>query len=292
MSGVAAPDALIVGHFTRDITPDGWRLGGAALYAARTATLRGLRVTLLTSAPEDVVEAAREALPGVEMLVIPSETATTFENTYHDGARTQYLRAVARPLCVRDLPDEWRAPPIALLAPVAREVGPDMAAALEARTLGLAAQGWLRAWDASGRVRPAELDAASSDALGACDVVVLSREDLTGPEATPNTVARADKTLDEWATRTPLVAVTRGRDGAELWRPGRIDLMPGFPAREVDPTGAGDVFAATLVCALAAGATPEQAAMEANQVAACSVEGVGASAIPTPEQARARFHQH
>lgn len=291
MSGEAEPEALIVGHFTRDITPDGWRLGGAALYAARTASLRGLRVAILTSAPDDVITAARAALPEIELRVIPSETATTFENLYHDGSRTQYLRAVAQPLRARHLPDEWRMAPMTLLAPVAREVDPGLVAALGARTLGLAAQGWLRAWDGSGRVRPADLDVAAFDALSAFGVVIVSREDLTGPDAPPNAVAEADNTLDDWATRVPLVAVTRGRDGAELWRAGRIDLLPGFPAREVDPTGAGDVFAATLVCALAAGAAPEQAGVEANQVAACSVEGVGASAIPTPAQARARFRE-
>lgn len=309
MSGAATPDALIVGHFTRDLipnAPNGWRLGGAALYAARTASLRGLHVAMLTSAPQDVITAAREALPGVAMRVIPSRAATTFENTYHDGARTQYLRAVASPLTAPDIPDEWRTARVALLAPVACEVDPEIAYTLRAGTLGLAAQGWLRAWDASGRVRPADLDVAASKALDACDVVVVSREDLAGPDATPNAAARADETLDDWAARVPLLALTRGREGAELWRraradietgpeiwrPGRIDLMPGLPAREVDPTGAGDVFAATLVCALALGATPEQAAIEANQVAACSVEGVGASAIPTPEQARIRFGQH
>jgi sugar/nucleoside kinase (ribokinase family) len=292
MSGGSTPDVLIAGHFTRDITPDGWRVGGAALYAARTASLRGLRVAILTSAPEDVLEAARAALPGVKLRVISSENATTFENTYRDGARTQRLRAVAQPLRARDLPDEWRVTPIALLAPVAREVDPDIASALAVRTLGLAAQGWLRTWDAGGRVQPAELDLAARDALGHCDVVVLSREDLTGPDATPSAVAQAEITLNEWSASVRALAVTRGPEGAELWRAGRVDLLPGFPAREIDPTGAGDVFAATLVCALAAGATPEEAVTEANQVAACSVEGIGASAIPTPEQARVRFGQH
>jgi 1D-myo-inositol 3-kinase len=284
-----APDALIVGHLTRDLTPDGWRLGGPALYAARTASLRGLRVAVVTSASVDVAEASRAALPGVALRVIPSPESTTFENTYFDGGRRQILRALATPLRARDIPRAWRAAPIALLAPVAREFDPSIAASLGCATLGLAPQGWLRQWDEQGVVRPAPLDARASDLLGSCSALVLSREDLTGPDAPPEALAQADETLGAWAAHTPNLVVTRGRAGAELWRCGRNEFFPAFPAHEVDPTGAGDVFAMTFLCALAAGATLENAMIEANQVAALSVEGVGIAAIPTPDAARTRF---
>ncbi len=284
------PDTLIVGHLTRDLTPDGgWRLGGPALYAARTASLRGLRVAVVTSASADVAAAARVALPGVALRVISSPYSTTFENIYHEGGRRQFLRAIAAPLRARDIPLAWRAASIALLAPVAQEFDPDIFTALHCPTLGLAPQGWLRQWDEDGYVRPAPLDPRASKLLGACSALVLSREDLTGPGASRDALARAEETLHTWAMKTPRLVVTCGREGAELWREGRIALFPAFPTQEVDPTGAGDVFAMTFLCALASGTTPEQAMDEANQVAAISVEGVGMSAIPTPEAAHARF---
>ncbi len=289
LSQRATPDALIVGHLTRDLTPGGWRLGGPALYAARTASLRGLRVAVVTSAAADVAAAARGVLPGVALRVVPSPTTTTFENIYRDGERLQFLRAVAKPLRVCDIPRAWRAAPIVLLAPVAREFNPSIAAALRWVTLGLAPQGWLRQWDANGRVCPAPLDARAGDLFGSCAALILSREDLTGPGATPDALARAEETLRAWSARTPCLVVTRGREGAELWRGGRVELFPAFPAHEMDPTGAGDVFAMTFLCALAAGAPAELAVIEANQVAALSVEGSGVSAIPTPEAARAHF---
>lgn len=284
------PDALIAGHITRDLTSDGgWRLGGPALYAARTASMRGLRVAVVTSASADVAAAARAALPGVALRVIPSPHATTYENIYHKGGRLQYLRAVAEPLRARDIPNVWRAAPIALLAPVARELDPAIAVALRCATLGLAPQGWLRQPDEDGRVRPVTLDARAIDLLDSCSALILSREDLTGPDAAPDALALAEETLRAWSARTAHLVVTRGREGAELWRGGRMELFPAFPANEVDPTGAGDVFAMTFLCALAGGVQAETAMMEANQVAALSVEGIGMAAIPSPEAARAHF---
>jgi sugar/nucleoside kinase (ribokinase family) len=283
------PDALIVGHLTRDLVADGWRLGGPALYAARTASLRGLRVAVVTSASTEVADAARRALPGVALRVIAATDSTTFENLYHEESRRQFLRALAAPLRARDIPRAWRAAPLALLAPVAQEFDPAIAGALRCATLGVAPQGWLRAWDEQGRVRPAHLSAAATDLLSSCSALVLSRDDLTGPDAAPDALAQAEHTLRDWAERTRCLVVTRGRDGADLWRNGQAVSFPAFPAREVDPTGAGDVFAMTFLCALAAGATPEMAMVEANQVAALSVEGAGMTAIPTPDATGARF---
>jgi hypothetical protein len=40
---------LIIGHLTRDLTPDGPRLGGTAAYAGLTASALGLRVGIVTS---------------------------------------------------------------------------------------------------------------------------------------------------------------------------------------------------------------------------------------------------
>lgn len=286
---LTTPDVLIVGHLTRDLTPDGWRLGGAVYYAAQTASLRGLAVAVVTSASSDVADAARAALPGVALQVVPADSSTAFENAYHDGVRVQHLRAAARLIKAADIPPAWCSAPIALLAPVAREFDSGIAAPLRARMLGLAAQGLLRAWDTSGRVRPAPLSTSTAALLDRCDAVVLSGEDLAPTGAPAKELAGAEETLWAWVERVPCLVVTRGPEGAELWHAGRVERIAGFPAREVDPTGAGDVFAMTLLCALAAGAAPAQAVTEANQVAARSVEGQGATSIPTPQAARAHF---
>lgn len=287
-------DALIVGHLTRDLLPDGgWRPGGAALYAAATASRLGLRAGIVTSAPDDLCASAAAALDGVPMSVVETETATTFENVYTPAGRVQYLRASAQPLTLDDIPDEWRRCEVALLAPVAGEVAPALASMLAsmegARVVGAAPQGWLRAWDATGRVRPQPLNDATLDALRGLTALILSREDLAGPAADVAALAAADETLRAWARLVPLLAVTHGAAGADLYRAGAVERFPGYPAREVDPTGAGDVFAAAFLCALARDGDAALAIAQANRIAALSVEGVGPAAIPTLAQVAARY---
>lgn len=283
-------DALIVGHITRDLLADGgWRPGGAAFYAGVAMRRLGLRVGIVTSAPADICASVCATLGEVALVAVASETATTFENVYTSAGRVQYLRASAQLITLDDIPLAWRRCEVALLAPVAGEAPPKLAAGLTARVIGAAPQGWLRAWGADGRVRPQPLDPSATDALRSFSALVLSREDLTGPAADAAALAAAEQTLAAWARLVPLIAVTCGPGGADLLRADTVERFPGYPAREVDPTGAGDVFAATFLCALAASADPAAAMDQANRVAALSVEGVGASAIPTPAQVAARY---
>jgi sugar/nucleoside kinase (ribokinase family) len=65
--------------------------------------------------------------------------------------------------------------------------------------------------------------------------------------------------------------------------------VPGFPAVEVDPTGAGDVFAAAFLVRLQETEDPVQAARFANAVASFCVEGPGVAGIPTREQVEERL---
>lgn len=283
-------DTLIIGHVTRDLLPDGgWRPGGAAYYAAVTAHRLGRRVGVVTSAPADVCASVCAALGDVALVALPAEAATTFVNVYTAAGRVQYLRACAQPITLDDIPLAWRHSEMALLAPVARELSPDLARGLTARVIGAAPQGWLRQWNADGRVRPRPLASDEAEALRLLSALILSREDLTGPAADAEALAAANQTLAAWGRLVPLLVVTCGPDGAELWRAGTVERIPGYPAHEVDPTGAGDVFAATFLCALASVGDPVVAIDLANRVAAVSVEGIGASAIPTLEQATTRY---
>ena len=53
-----------------------------------------------------------------------------------------------------------------------------------------------------------------------------------------------DDLVARLAAAVPIVVFTRGADGCEVITGGRHAQVGVFPAREVDPTGAGDVFAA------------------------------------------------
>jgi 1D-myo-inositol 3-kinase len=275
------PDFLAIGHITRDLLPDGsWRLGGAVTYAALTAARLGLRPAIITSAPPDVLAALDAVLPALPLNVISSDEATTFENFYTPQGRQQVLHGRAAPLALSSVPEAWRDAPIVLLGPVAQEIDAGVVGGFPNSLVAATPQGWLRQWGADGAVTPSPL--ASGDVLlPHVRALILSREDIG---------ASADTVLGEWARIVPLIAVTCSRDGAYIWEHGvRSGLFAGYPANEVDPTGAGDVFAAAFLCELQETGNAARAIDFANQVAACSVEAVGGEGIPTREIVAARW---
>ena len=293
----APPDFLVIGHLTRDLLPTGsWRLGGTATFAAWTAQRLGLRAAIVTSAPADLLAVAHDTLPGVAISASPAAHATTFENRYHGPTRVQYLRARATPLHIQQIPPAWRAAPLILLAPLAAELDATFISAFPGALTAATPQGWLRQWDATGLVSPTPLPPPISAALPHLRALILSREDIqpptahaTTPLASPHPTAtsshpltQADQQIATWAQQIALVVVTRGAEGAALIQSAAPpELLPGYPAHELDPTGAGDVFAAAFLCELHTTNDPRAAVDFANQVAAHSVEGLGLSAIPT-----------
>src|SRR5688572_20573064 len=117
---MGAPDFVAIGHVTLDRFGDVVRPGGAALYAAITAHRLGLSAGILTSHavdfPLDLIP------PRIEVVSVPADATTTFEYTFAGGHRTMRVPATARPLGAADVPEDWRATPLVLLAPVVGEV--------------------------------------------------------------------------------------------------------------------------------------------------------------------------
>lgn len=80
-----------------------------------------------------------------------------------------------------------------------------------------------------------------------------------------------------------LVAVSRDKDGAVLSAGGELAAVPGVDVEVVDPTGAGDSFAAALCRCVQENTTLEQAARFCNCVGAlvCTKRGTVGMAIPS-----------
>jgi len=264
------PDFLIVGHVTKDVYPDGYRIGGTATYAAITAARLGRRPAVLTRAAPDLP--LSESLPGVQVRHLPSPVTTTFENVYGPQGREQVIHAVADPLSCRDVPLEWRRIPVVLLGPLAQEIRPDMVSCFHG-LVGVTPQGWMRKWDESGRVTSQRWNDAAQ-VLPAVDALVLSEEDLEGNL----------EPLDGYVRLCSTVVLTTGWQGATVFVEGQKHEVPPRPSREVDPTGAGDVFTAAFLIRLEETGEPLQAARFANVVASFSVEEQGTLGIPTRAQ--------
>ena len=264
---MAAPEFVAVGHLTLDRVGEAIRPGGAALYAALTAHRLGLSAGILTSHADDY---PLELLPPqIEVVSVPATQTTTFEHRQEDGRRVMRVTDAARPLGVGDVPEDWADAPIVLLAPVLNEVDPLVATAFGDASMGAAAQGWLRGLGRDGVVTlttwtPPDFLIARLQAL------FLSREDV------------GDDIVGalEMFQRVPVGALTAGDSGALLFVNGeRYEVRP-HAVREIDATGAGDVFAASFLIEYQRDGNAWDAAAVAACAGALAVRGEGISAIP------------
>ncbi len=286
-------DFLTIGHITHDRAPEGFRLGGTVSFAAVTARRLGHQPAIVTRGSAELLHDGADTvtrgyhvappgspLAGIPIRLLPSAVSTTFTNTYRDGQRTQILEALADPIAPEELPDEWRAVATVLLGPIAREIPTGWADVFPNSLVGITPQGWMRQWDEAGRVSPARWHNAAPF-LQHADAVILSREDVGGDDAY----------LRELAGQTKLLVVTDGWHGAWLYADGHSYHVPPRPAREVDPTGAGDVFATAFLIRLSETGDPLVAARFANIVASISIEAPGMDAIPERAQVDAWLRQ-
>ena len=86
--------------------------------------------------------------------------------------------------------------------------------------------------------------------------------------------------------------VTQGKGGARMYSDGRWRKIGAFPHREVDPTGAGDVFATAFVIALEEKGSVEAAARFAAAAAGLSVEAQGIERVATRPEIEAVLTAH
>jgi 1D-myo-inositol 3-kinase len=274
---VRHPDFVAIGHVTQDLLPDGgYTIGGTATYASLTAQRLGLGVGVLTSVPSQLDLSG--TLRDIDVHAVPSELATTFENTYQGQKRRQFVHSLASPLQPVHLPPPWKKAPIVLLCPLAGELGLDWLGIFLKSLVGVTPQGWMREWDEQGLVRQ-KVWSEAEQILSDVDVLVFSEEDVAGDVSI----------VRQYAQLAKIAVVTRGWRGATVFCNGNPREFPAFRAREVDPTGAGDVFAAAFLVRLRETGDPYLAAPFANCAASFAIEGPGTTTIPTREQVEERL---
>ena len=192
---MTAPQFIVVGNVARDLVPGGWRMGGTISFAAVQAHRLGYSVGVVTRAGAELDVAAELSFATVVQLSSPE--TTVFENVYDNGHRTQHIRSRGAAIEANDIPETWRAAPIALLGPVWSEIPPRTGALFDGATLvGVSAQGWLRTSDGDGRVVHAPW--GGDPFWTGCDVLFVSDEDL----------ADGKEVLERWAADVPVIAMT------------------------------------------------------------------------------------
>ena len=276
----AVIDYLAIGHLVVDRLSAGPTPGGSVAYACATAVRLGLTAAIVTVAGEEL--AWERLLPGVRLARIPTRVSTSFENLYVGGRRRQRVLATAGPIPAEAVPHDWVAAPIVHLAPVAWEIDGGLPALFKRSLIGLTPQGLLRQWGPDGTVRQGRW--AGDDRLLSADVAIFSDDDVAGdPDFLPRCLGAV-----------PITLLTSGAGGATLFQRGTGPVhFPAFPVqREVDPTGAGDVFAAAFLIEYNRTRDPHRAAAFACCAASFVVEAQGLEGVPDREMVESRLEEY
>ncbi|MBL8101236.1 MAG: hypothetical protein JNM02_01780 [Anaerolineales bacterium] len=261
---------LVLGHVAEDLTPSGVQLGGTVSYAALTARALGMSVGIVTSVGKD---APLKVLEGIQIINIPTERSTIFENVKTENGRKQTLHHQAALINFEHVPQAWRNAPVVHLAPIAQEVDSKLAEQFPASLVGVTPQGWMRGWDENGKVFATAWE-NSEQVLRRAGGVVMSIEDIN----------RDLELVESMAHQTRVLCLTEGELGSVLHWNGDRRRFRAPVMTEVDSTGAGDIFAAAFFVRLNQTRDPWEAARFATNLAAHSVTRVGLNGIPTREE--------
>lgn len=263
------PVVVIAGHVTHDRRRDGTvHAGGPAFYAARTHRALGATARLVTALGDDFLRTD-------ELLGLQAEVRRGRATTELDRDR---LIARAEPVLAVDLPEAWRRCDLLHLAPALSEI--DIARwtqVTQARRIVLGVHGFTRVPAPGGAAvtRPWSIDPR---VLSVVDIACVAEADLA---------AQGDL-FDRLVHAVPIVAVTRGALGCDVIERGRTTRVGIHATRAVDPTGAGDTFAAAFGYALSRGMAAIDAAQLAAAAASIVIEAVAGAALDRVAAAPAR----
>jgi len=269
----SSPDYLVLGHITRDLVEGGSRPGGTVLYSGIMAQRMGLHAAMITSCPEDLLP---EGLDGFEIINQPTENITTFKNLYSAAGREQYLEEKAQDLDISLVPESWKKSKIIHLGPVAGEINSEFSKQLLSCSVCYSLQGWLRDWEENGKIFPIPPKHVALPEVNKT-AAFLSIEDIGNDQ----------EKLDQLRYNFPLLVLTKGYEGAEIFFDEEILTISAESVVEKDPTGAGDIFAAAfMIYWVLRGKSIVEAAGLASKLAGLSVTRPGLDGIPSVEEIR------
>ncbi len=273
-------DYLLVGHVTIDrLDEKRVVLGGTATYAALTARNMGARVGVHTSTSYE--PGLIDTLGGVLVARIPAEYTSCFVNEYAAGKRRQTIESVADKLTYEQILPEWRNAAVVHLGPLCQEIDAKLVGRFPRSLVGVTPQGWMRAWGEDGLVHAVEW-AEADRVLAGAHAVIISEDDVADASV-----------IKDWASRARMLVVTLGEGGCDVYRQAEPEPFHSAAFKsgaEVDPTGAGDVFAAAFLWHLhKSGGDWRTAADWANCVASFAVERRGVSGVPKLAEVEKRW---
>jgi len=252
----------VIGHLSRDVVAGGEpRIGGGPWHAARALRVLRENAVLFAKCGERERRGFQRELAatGLPTSFSFSGTTTAFSMLYDgEGARTMFVEAVGEPWRASDLHQhllhgvEWL------------QVAPLLRSDFDASTLARLARGRQILLDGQGLVRAPKTGPLTLDADYDPDLLRHVAILKLGDDEARAIVGDAD--LQSLALLgVPEVVVTFGLEGSLVLTRGVATRVPAR-AVHVDPTGAGDAFAAAYLAARAARHAPVSAARRATAV--------------------------
>jgi sugar/nucleoside kinase (ribokinase family) len=276
-------DLVVLGQMSLDTieTPSSMQeglLGGSAVYVALSAASLGLRVGLVTNVGSDIEVASinRLADAGVDITGLQQLPGPTSRiKLRYDGDRlldVSVLEGVGSLLRPMDFPSAYTSSRMIHVTPAPFETQ-------------LACTKMMKAAGATVSFDPhADFNAAPRYRISA----ILEHTDmvfLNEAEAISVTGEREVSDAIGWLRDAGpgLIALTRGGQGAIISSAQEQIAVPVLkpPRSPVDYVGAGDAFAAGFLTALLDGLSIAHAGLLGAAAAACIIEGLGLSNIPT-----------
>ncbi len=281
MTGQPIPTYVLVGHVTKDLHADqSFSVGGTVTYATVVVKKLGWRPVVITRSTPDFKPIP--FLADIEWQALPSPHTTTFRNVYDDhGNRRQTVGPIATPIQPADIPASCQNVELVHLCPLVQELEPDIATAFGSARMLATPQGWLRTWDEAGRVSLGSWHHLDQ-LLPRLHTTVISIEDIENNWSI----------AEEWAQKSNLLVVTQGELGCTVFSQGQKISVPPRPSQPVDPTGAGDVFAAAFFIRYFETGELWQSARFANVLASMAIERNGPEGVPSRAEVEHYLAQH
>jgi fructokinase len=271
---MSTPEILCVGEVLWDAIPAGLFLGGAPLNVARHLHALGVPVGMVSRVGADrlgeeaIERLAREGV-GTELIQVDSTLQTGFVKVVL-GTEGVAEYDIVRPVAwdALELTDE--------LLQRADQAEMIVFGTLAQRSL-ITRYSIERLWETDARLvydvnlRPPHTEPETVHrSLCHADIVKCNEDELAqlgrwfGWSAEPR---RAASALAE-SFRCEMVCLTRGEDGAALWRDGEWTEHPGFEVPIRDTVGAGDAFLAALLAGIRRGERNFELLRQANLMGA------------------------
>ncbi len=268
---VAHCPVLIVGHYSHDtlIHSNGFQsavLGGSSAYIASVFSSLKIPCHVVAKVGSDFRYLSQVLHPPQ---VISGSLTTQFRADFREGERVEHALSVCESILADDIPSGVRYR-LGLVVGIAGEILPStLNQVIESVDCVLCdIQGLIRRVGSEGRVFHQFLEQTPFfSSLSKISFLKVNRFEANFID------------LQKVRQQT-CILVTEGKEGCSVYAPNQQFQVPGFPAVEVDPTGAGDCFLAGFGAGLLQNLPLEAAVRLGNYFGALAVGGVGIPKFP------------